>query len=102
LNDLKSYFCEISAVYYDKYNATQFAVNASQEGIECIPYSQTTGNFNIPTKELERLIMCGKVVFKKNPVTLLCYRNVELKYDFYGNCKPTKEHQHKKIDGVIA
>jgi phage terminase large subunit-like protein len=102
LNDLATYFCQIQAVYYDKYNATQFAVNACQIGIECIPYSQTTGNFNIPTKELERLIMCGKVMFKKNPVTIMNYRNVQMKFDFYGNCRPTKEHTHKKIDGVVA
>jgi phage terminase large subunit-like protein len=92
----------IKGLYYDSYNATQFAINATQQGIECIPYSQSVGSFNRPTKELERLIMSGSVVIKRNPLTAYCYRNVTLKHDIHGNCKPDKSNREKKIDGVIA
>lgn len=102
LKDILKYPYYIRAIYYDSYNATQFAINATQEGIECIPYSQSTGSFNRPTKELERLILSGQVIFKKNPITVYCYRNVVLKQDMYGNVKPDKSNREKKIDGVIA
>jgi phage terminase large subunit-like protein len=77
-------------------------INATQNGIDCIAYSQATGSFNKPTKELERIIMSGSVIFNKNPVNLYCYRNVQLKFDMHGNCKPDKSFREKKIDGVIA
>jgi phage terminase large subunit-like protein len=67
-----------------------------------IPYSQTISAFNRPTKELERLILAGKVIFNPNPLTLYCYRNVQLKSDYNFNVKPDKSNHSKKIDGVIA
>ncbi|MDR1341226.1 MAG: terminase large subunit, partial [Prevotellaceae bacterium] len=102
LNDILNYPYQIKAVYYDTYNATQFAISGTQEGIEFVPYSQSVGSFNKPTKELERLILQGSVVMMNNPVTLFCYRNVQLKYDMFGNCKPDKANRDRKVDGVIA
>ena len=60
------------------------------------------GNFNNPTKEFERLVLSGKVVFSDNPITRYCLRNVELKRDWNGNVKPAKDSERKKVDGVIA
>ena len=102
LNDLLSYPYRIYAVYYDTYNATQFAISATQQGINMIPYSQTTGSFNKPTKEMDRLILTGAAVFNPNPLTLFCYRNVKLRQDYLGNVKQDKSYRVKKIDGVIA
>lgn len=93
---------DITKVYYDKYNSTQWAIQATDEGLPLEPYSQSIGNFNAPTRELERLILSGKVVFDNNPITRFCFRNVELKLDHNGNCKPNKGLEKKKIDGVIA
>ena len=92
----------IVGIYYDKYNSTQWAITATQEGLPLEPYSQTIGNFNAPTKELERLILSNRVVLDDNPITRFCYRNVELKLDHNGNCKPNKGIEKRKIDGVIA
>lgn len=92
----------ITNVFYDKYNSTQWAIKATEEGLPLEPYSQSIGNFNSPTKELERLILSGKVVFDNNPITRFCFRNVELKMDHNGNVKPNKGLEKKKIDGVIA
>ena len=89
-------------VYYDSYNATQWAVQSTEEGLPLQPYSQTVANFNAPTRALERLLLSGKVIIDDNPITRYCFRNVELKQDHNGNVKPNKGINKKKIDGVIA
>lgn len=87
---------------YDKWNATQFVINATQEGLPMRPYSQNIGSFNAPTKALERLIMQGNVTFDDNPITRFCFANVQLRQDFNGNQKPDKSKADNKIDGIIA
>ena len=91
-------------VAYDQYNATQFAINATNEGLPLVPYSQSLANFNIPTKSFERLILSGKVVLDNNSCVMWMFRNVELKFDHAENCKPYKANKDatKKIDGVIS
>lgn len=92
----------IISVGYDKFNATQWTINATEQGLPLEEYSQTLGNFNRPTKELERLILSGKAVIDNNDITRNCFRNVVLKSDYCGNVKPVKSQDKKKIDGVIA
>lgn len=87
---------------YDKYNATQWAIDCTEQGLPLEEYAQTLGNFNRPTKELERLILSGKAIIDNNDITRDCFRNVVLKSDYCDNVKPIKTHDAKKIDGVIA
>lgn len=92
----------ISKIGYDTYNATQWAIDATEKSLPLEPYSQALGNFNRPTKEIERLIKMGKVIIDSNPITLWCFANVMLKFDHNDNCKPVKQESQQKIDGVIA
>ena len=98
-NDLTLY-----GIYYDQYNATQWAINATNEGLQLTPFSQGLANFNRPTKQFEILVKSGKVIIDKNPAILWCFGNVELKYDWNENCKPIKANHadNNKIDPVIA
>ena len=66
------------------------------------PVSQSIGNFNRPTKELERLILSDRARFDNNVITRHCFRNVVMARDRNGNTKPSKQFEEKKIDGVIA
>lgn len=104
LNDLidVSKTVRMISVGYDKWNATQFVINATDKGLSMEPFSQAIGNFNQPTKELERLILSGRTVIDNNIINRHCFRNVIIKRDLNGNVKPTKEFEEKKIDGVIA
>ena len=92
----------IVKVGYDSWNATQFVINATDKGLPMEPVSQSIGNFNRPTKEMERVILSGNVVIDNNPITRFCFRNVVMKLDHNGNTKPSKEYRDKKIDGVIS
>ena len=92
----------IQKVGYDKYNATQWAITATELGLPLEEYSQSLGNFNKPTRELERLLLSGKCKIDNNEITRWCFKNVTLKSDHNGNVKPNKSVSAKKIDGVIA
>jgi phage terminase large subunit-like protein len=87
---------------YDSYNATQWAINAEEQGLPLTTYSQTLGSFNKPTKLFEMLVRSGKCIIDANPAVEWCFGNVELMFDHQENCKPTKSNGDKnnKIDPV--
>lgn len=103
-NDLvkASEHLNLRAVGYDKFNATQWAISATQLGLPLEEYPQTLGNFNKPTREMERLILSGQAVIDSNEINRWCFKNVTLKADHNGNVKPNKGVKAKKIDGAIA
>lgn len=92
----------IQKIAYDAWNATQFVINAEEKGFPMEPFSQALGNFNRPTKEMERLILSGRAVIDNNLINRHCFRNVTMARDKNGNTKPSKQFEEKKIDGVIA
>lgn len=97
----------LDAVSYDSYNATQFAINATSQGLPMKPYSQALANFNRPTKEFQRLLYQGRIVIDNNPITRWCFANATLKEDWNANVKPVKRAgqnklSDKKIDGCIT
>lgn len=95
--------CPVQAVFYDNWNATQFAISMTDAGFDMQPFSQALGNYNKPTKQFERLVMSDNVVLDKSELVLWAFNNVTLKYDHNENCKPTKgQSKHGKIDPVIA
>ena len=89
---------------YDQFNASYFAIKASEQSLPLVPFSQAIWNFNKPTKEFERLILENQVVIDKNPITQWCFNNVNIKCDHNKNIKPVKENlsSPNKIDGVIS
>lgn len=93
---------EIYAIFYDKWNSNQWAISTTELGLNPQPFSQTIGNFNNATREIERLILSGKVFMDSNPIIRYCFRNVSLKQDFNNNVKPVKLSEKRKIDGVIS
>ena len=92
----------IQSIAYDTWNSTSWAIQMTELGQPLEPFSQSLGNFNRPTKEIERLIKSDKVVIDDNEVTRFCFGNVVLKHDWNDNVKPTKEENQQKIDGVIS
>jgi len=103
-NDLMKYsqIVNIQVIGYDSYNSTQWAIDATAKGLPLEVYSQTIGNFNRPTKEIERLILSDKAVIDNNEINRFCFKNVVLKSDQNGNTKPVKYIDNNKIDGVIS
>ena len=103
-NDLDklNQMCMLEKVSYDQYNATQWAIDCTNRGMNLVPFAQGLWNFNKPTKEFERLMMQEKIVLDDNPINRWCFQNVQMKVDHNENVKPDKATKHNKIDGVIA
>lgn len=93
---------DVQGVFFDSWNAQMLVNNLTNLGLPMTAYSQSIGNFNKPTKEMERLVLSDKARFDNNPITRWCFDNVELKVDLNGNAKPCGDHQSRKIDGVIS
>ena len=93
---------DVQGVFFDSWNAQQLVNNLINEGLPMSAYSQSIGNFNRPTREIERLLLSDMVKLDKNPITRWCFDNVELKVDINSNAKPMGDHQAHKIDGFIS
>lgn len=91
-----------ASIAYDAYNATQWAINATNAGLPLVPFSQNLGNFNRPTKQLDMLIRSGKCVIDENPAIVWAFNNVKLRIDYNENVKPDKPTAEAKIDPVIS
>ena len=92
----------IQTIGYDAWNSVQWSIAAEAAGLNLAPYSQSLGNFNRPTKQLERLILSDRCVIDDDQCVKWCFGNVVLKYDLNENCKPTKTTRENKIDPVIS
>lgn len=93
---------EITSIYYDKYNSTQFAINATEAGFYMQQFSQLAGSLNRPLKEFERLIKSDQIVIEANTLTKWMFGNVILKINIMGNYSLDKSSKQKKIDGVAS
>lgn len=96
--------CEgVIRISYDTWNSTSLAIKLTEEGYNMQPYSQSIGSMNLPTKQLERLIMQGtNIIIDKNPITAWCFGNAVAKSDWNDNQKIIKESYDNKIDGVVS
>ena len=55
-----------------------------------------------PTKELEKLVVSGKLRHGDNPVLRWMASNVAVETDAAGNLKPSKKKSTERIDGIVA
>lgn len=90
-------------IFYDKWNATQFAITLTEMGFNLQEYSQAIGNFNSPTKEFQRLMLTSELVIQRSSNFLWQMTCVTMKVDHNGNAKPMKTSwTTQKIDNVIS
>lgn len=97
-----SEWCPVDKIYTDTWNARDIMITLGDMGFEVVPFSQSVGHFNSPTKSLERLIRDGQCVIDRSQCVLWQFGNVELRMDGNGNIKPDKSNYQKKIDSTIS
>lgn len=98
----RDYNMEIMGIYYDRYNAIEWANQMTLKGYHCVPVNQSIGTFTAPTTNLEKCILDRSIELDKDKIIRYCFANVVMKYDHNQNCKPDKSDKNKKIDVVIA
>jgi len=95
--------CSVTAIYYDPYNSSQWAVNMTDMGYNMQPYGQNIGNMTRPTKEFQRLVLSGEMVMQKSSNFLWQIMGASIKEDANQNIKVIKtSYNRQKIDNVIA
>ena len=101
LRDMKSLY-EIVEIPYDPFQATLFATDMAAEGFPMIEYGATVKNFSEPMKELERLVLSGRLRHNGDKVLEWMISNVIGHLDRKDNIFPNKDRPENKIDGAVA
>jgi phage terminase large subunit-like protein len=87
----------------DPWNATQIANQLKEEdGIPVEFIRQGFLSMNAPTKELERLVLSGRIEHGSNPILNWMADNATADTDAAGNVKLSKQKSREKIDGMVA
>lgn len=94
----------VRQIAYDRYNATQLVIELQDDGMQMIEMGQGFVSLNAPSKELERLVIEGRLRHGSNAVLTWEAGNTMVKTDAAGNIKPVKpDHQSAaRIDGIVA
>jgi len=93
---------DVQEVAHDPWNAAQFVGHMAAQRISMVEVAQTVNRMSEPMKELDGLILDGKVHHNGDPVMTWMMSNVMGKYDKKDNVFPYKDRPEAKIDGPIA
>lgn len=93
---------QVEECCYDPFQATQLATHLMNEGLTMIEVKPTVMNFSEPMKELEALVLDGRLHHNGDPVLTWMVSNVVCHRDAKDNIYPRKEFEQNKIDGVVA
>lgn len=94
----------IQAISYDSWQSTALIIKLTELGFNCVPFSQSIGSMNRPTRHIEMIARNGHLILDDNPITRWMFSNCELREDYNNNVKPMKLNKmsENKIDGVAA
>lgn len=94
----------IQAIAYDSWQSTAIIIKLTELGFNCVPYSQSIGSMNRPTRHIEMIARNGHLIIDDNPITRWMFANCELKEDWNNNAKVQKRNKcsENKIDGIAA
>ncbi len=101
INELGQQY-HIKEIAIDRWNATQLAVHLGQDGFEVCFFGQGMRSMAAPTKELEALVLSGKIAHGGNAVLRWMAANTSVERDAADNRKPSKKSSSEKIDGIVA
>ena len=99
--ELKTRF-QIREIAFDRFGAASVVTALQELGLEVVQFSQGFLSMSPASKEMERLVVSGRLRHPDNPVLNWCAANVVVKLDAAGNIKPSKRKSSEKIDGIVA
>jgi phage terminase large subunit-like protein len=93
---------EVQEIAFDPWQATQLASHMIDQGAPMVELRQTVQNISEPMKQLEALVLQGRLVHDGNPALTWMISNVVCHVDAKDNIYPRKERNENKIDGAVA
>ena len=76
--------------------------NLEDAGFMAVPFGQGFKAISLPSKELMKWALEGKLAHGGHPVLAWMVDNIHVRTDPAGNIKPDKQKSTEKIDGVVA
>lgn len=92
----------VGKIGIDRWNATQLSTELIDEGLDVVLFGQGFASMSAPAKELERLMLSGRLDHGGHPVLRWCAGNVAVDTDAAGNIKPAKDKSSERIDGIVG
>lgn len=93
----------IREIAFDRWNSQQLVTQLKDEdGLMMVEFGQGYRSMSGPTKELEKLVMAGKLRHNRNPMLRNQVDAAVVRPDPAENIKPDKEKSTDRIDGVVA
>ena len=87
---------------FDRWGASSVIQTLEKQGMTMVQFGQGYASMSPPMKELERLVLSGKIRHGNNPVLMWMMDNLVARVDPAGNVKPDKDKSRDKIDGAVA
>jgi phage terminase large subunit-like protein len=99
---VEKYSWKVKAIYYDEWNATQFANEAMDLGYVTVKVVQGMKTLAPATKDYRELVYQKKIIHDNNPVINWAMGNAITKLDHNGNFMLDKSKSSQRIDPVAA
>lgn len=93
---------DIAEIAFDRWGATKMIQELQSRGMAVAQFGQGFASMSAPMKELERLVLSGRIAHGGNVPLAWMIDNVVAEEDAAGNIKPSKAKSSEKIDGVVA
>lgn len=93
---------DLREIPFDPFQATQLSSHMLDEGLPMVEMRPTVLNFSEPMKQLEALVLQGKLRHDASPAMQWMVSNVVCHRDAKDNIYPRKERPEQKIDGPVA
>jgi len=106
-NDIKESYknFDVQATGFDPWNCEMLRQDLIKDGLsekKLIEYRPTLQNMTGPTKEINSLIISGRLIHNNNPVLRWMADNLAVYTDPNENVRPQKDKSSEKIDGIVA
>jgi phage terminase large subunit-like protein len=93
---------DVREVAFDRFGAASVVTALQEQGAAVAQFGQGFLSMSPACKEVERLVVSGRLRHAASPVLTWCAANAVVELDAAGNVKPSRRRSAEKIDGVIA
>lgn len=92
----------IKGILLDPAGGSLFATTLMENGFEVEFASSYTSAMNVPTRELEKLVIEKRITLEPNPLLRWNFSNVVVESDYQDRIRPSKKKSKNKIDCVVS
>lgn len=93
---------EVRRLHFDRWGSKQLVQHLKDGGLRVFDMGQGFASMSAPTKELNRIMLEGRIAHAANPLLRWAAASLAVKQDPAGNLKPDREKSTGRIDPLVA